>query len=155
MDSFSYAQRGVGLRAMLGRLKFLHRDKKWWQACTNVTDFCNQQVEKAFVRKAIREGKEPADLEERKDQRLRLVDEMAKESQDRLDLRSQILAVFSPADDGAAVTLGNAFFHISRQPRVWEKLRVEILPSKAQPLTYELLNSYKYLDHVLRESVLP
>ena len=140
---------------MLGRLKFLHRDKKWWQACRKVTDFCDQQVDKAFARKAARENKESAHQDEKKNQRLQLIDEMVEESDDRLDLRSQILAVFSPAHDGAAVTLSNAFFHICRQPEVWEKLRAEILPTKAQLLTYELLNSYKYLDHVLRESMMP
>ena len=30
IEAFAYAQRGTGIRALLGRFKFLHRDRKWW-----------------------------------------------------------------------------------------------------------------------------
>ena len=154
MDSFSYAQRGTGIRALLGWFKFLHRDKKWWQACQNVTDFCDQHVEKALARRehdkkahltedAARSGNYP--------KRLRLVDEMAQETQDPIDLRYQILSAFSPAHDGAAILLSNTFFHLARNPDMWLKLRAEILPTKDDALTYELLKSYKYLENVFRE----
>ena len=77
---------------------------------------------------------------------------MAKETQDPYDLRSQMIGVFSPAHDGAAVTLSNALFHIARRPEEWAKLRAEILPTKEEPITYELLRSYKYIENTLRES---
>ena len=143
---------------MLGKLKVLHRDKAWWSACRTVTDFCDQRVEKALARQRLRQETEKPDGSRElgyfqdKSEKLRLVDEMANKTQDPLDLRSQILAVFSPAHDGAAITLGNLFFHLARRPNIWKKLRAEILPTKEAPLTYELLKSYRYLDHVLRES---
>jgi cytochrome P450 len=144
MDAFAYAQRGVGIRAMLGKFRFLHRDKKWWDACKQVTDFVDQHVEKAISRI---ESKEIQDAT-----RIRLVDEMAKDTQDRLTLRSHILSVFSPGHDGAAIALSNAFFHLARNPGIWTKLQEEIAPTRDQPLTYELLSSYKYVNHVIRES---
>ena len=83
--------------------------------------------------------------------RICLLDEMAKETQDRIDLRHQILSVFSPAHDGTSIILSNVFSHLARNPSVWSQLRTEILPTKHSPLTYHLLKSYKCLDYVLRE----
>ncbi|OCL14662.1 cytochrome P450 [Glonium stellatum] len=104
MDAFAYAQRGTGIRAMLGRFKFLHRDKEWWKACKTVTDFADRHVEKAIARV------EKGEVAGKDSNYLRLVDEMAKDTQDRLTLRSHILSVFSPAHDGAAIALSNITF---------------------------------------------
>ncbi|KAF2870199.1 cytochrome P450 [Massariosphaeria phaeospora] len=146
MHAFEYAQRGTGIRAVLGRLKFLHRDKRWFEACKQVTEFCDERVKEAVAR-----------LEKEKERRtetdrLRLVDEAAKVTGDQYTLRSLILSVFSPAHDGAAIALSNAFFHLSRHPRAWQKLREEIMESKQQSITYELLNSMHYLKNILRET---
>jgi cytochrome P450 monooxygenase len=73
-------------------------------------------------------------------------------AQERFTLRSHILSVFSPAHDGAAVALSNAMFHLARYPEVWDKLRSEIMPTSNESLSYELVNSYQYLNWVLRES---
>ncbi|KAF2015191.1 cytochrome P450 [Aaosphaeria arxii CBS 175.79] len=124
MESFEYAQRGTGIRMMLGRLKFLHRDAQWLQSCKQVTDFCEARVEEAIER--VKDGSE----RRTEKNRLRLVDEAVKATTDRYTLRSLILSVFSPAHDGAAIALSNVFFHLARHPKVWHKLREEdvILP---------------------------
>ena len=164
MDSFSYAQRGTGIRSLLGRFRILHRDKKWWQACKDITDFCDQHVEKALARQKSREQDQKVNSKVNSTiditttsnllpRRLRLVDEIAEMTQDPIDLRYQILSAFSPAHDGAAIILSNTFFHLARHPDIWAKLRAEILPSSDQSLTYELLKSYKYLDHIFREGL--
>jgi cytochrome P450 len=131
---------------MLGRLKFLHRDAKWYAACTKVTDFCAQRVEEAMQR--LEKGEERRTEKDR----LRLVDEAANLTADRYTLRSLVLSVFSPAHDGAAVALSNVFFHLARHPRVWSKLRAEVVKDAEKPITYDLLNSYTYLKNVFRES---
>lgn len=146
MHAFEDAQRGTGLRMLLGRLKFLHRDSKWYAACKTVTDFCEQRVEEAIKRL------EKGEQRHTERDRLRLVDEAAKLTTDRYTLRSLILSVFSPAHDGAAVALSNVFFHLARHPRVWNKLRAEVACDFDRPITYELLNSYSYLKNVFRES---
>lgn len=146
MDKFEYAQRGTGIRAMLGRLRFLHRDKKWFDACKQVTDFCENAVDEAISRN------KSTDSRKTEDKTLRLVDEAAKTTNDRYILRSLVLSVFSPAHDGTAVTLANMFFHLARHPHVWARLQEEVMESEDKPLTYDLLNSYQYLRNVLRES---
>jgi cytochrome P450 len=86
------------------------------------------------------------------DGHVRLIDEMLKMTQDRLTIRFQAHNVFTPAHDGAAVTLSNAFFHLSRSPQEWTKLRAEILPTKGSAITYDLLKTYRYLKNTIRET---
>lgn len=151
-DAFAYALKGTAIRTILGRLSFLHQDKKWWEACKIVTDYADEHVNKALQRLRDRDpdSKTSPSLDGKK--RLRLVDEMAKDTQDKITLRSHIINAFSPAHDGAGITLSNAVFHLARHPDAWKKSRAEILPDAQQPLTYELLNSYRYLSWVLKES---
>jgi cytochrome P450 monooxygenase len=146
IHAFEYAQRGTGLRMLLGRFKFLHLDRQWYDACKQVTDFCDQRVSEALERVA------KGDARRTEKDRLRLVDEAATATKDRYTLRSLVLSVFSPAHDGAAVALSNVFFHLARHPRVWTKLREEVMRDEGQPITYDLLNSYTYLKNVFRES---
>jgi len=154
-DAFAYAQKGTAIRSMLKHIKFLHRDEKWWRACKTVTDYAEKHVDKALQRLHAR-GKpnHGGDAAARKTQ-LRLVDEMARDTQDKFTLRSHIISVFSPAHDGAAIALTNVMFHLARHPAVWERLQTEIRPTKHESLTYELLNSYRYLSHVFKESEIP
>jgi cytochrome P450 len=149
MDAFEYAQRGTGVRSILGRLKFLHRDKRWWEACQQVTDYADKHVDLALSRLNDRKMKNEVRY---RNEPLRLVDEMARDTQDKVTLRSHIISVFSPAHDGAAVTLTNAIFHLARNHRVWERLKAEIDPTRTKLLDYELLNTYQYLEWVLKES---
>ncbi|KAF7541499.1 hypothetical protein G7054_g523 [Neopestalotiopsis clavispora] len=147
LDAYFYAQRGVAIRLMLGsKLRFLHRDPKWWRDCDTVNTFLDKHVDDALRR----HSKGNAGKEEKA--HIRLVDEMAKVTQDRLTLRFQMQNVFTPAHDGAAITLSNAFFHLSRNPEAWSKLRAEILPTKHLPITYDLLKTYQYLKKVVRET---
>jgi cytochrome P450 monooxygenase len=152
MEAFEYAQKGTAIRSMLGWFIFLHRDKKWQDACNHVTEFADRHVEKALTRTNKIQEESSSDGKGHESRRLRLVDEMAKDTQDRLTLRSHIISVFSPAHDGAAVTLSNALFHLSRNPGAVKKLRAEILPTRHELLNYDLLNSYKYLTWIFKES---
>ncbi|KAF2033496.1 cytochrome P450 [Setomelanomma holmii] len=126
-EAFAYAQKGTAIQSMLKKLKVLHRDEKWWQACKTITDYADRHVEKALQRLSERESSEKIDSDSKLQSRLRLVDEMAKDTQDRLTLHSHIISVFSPAHDGATITLTNAMFHIARHP-ARQCLKTTILP---------------------------
>lgn len=77
---------------------------------------------------------------------------MAKQTDNRDDLRQQILHVFLAGHDSSAVTTGNAIFHLSRNPEVWKKLRSEILSEGEKPLTFESLKTLHYLQYIIKES---
>jgi cytochrome P450 len=140
INAFTSAQRGVVMPPAM-------RDEDWQNNCDLILSYIDNRIEEAITRVSL-ESKKSAD--ELKD--LRIIDELVKATDDRFSLKYLVLSIFSPAHDTVAVTLSNAFFHLARNPKVWAKLRSEILSAGSQPLTYELLNSFKYLNWVLRES---
>jgi len=137
---FTAAQRGVVMSPWA-------RDEEWKACCDYVSNYINDRVEEALVRVS-----NTADTVADEKKYVRIVDEMARVIKNKDALRSQVLSVFSPAHDTVAVTLGNFLFHVARHPSVWEKLREELMPTADQTLTYQLLNSYKYLNWAIRES---
>lgn len=80
---------------------------------------------------------------------------MAKQTDNRDDLRQQILHVFLAGHDSSAIATGNAIFHLSQNPEVWKKLRSEILSEGEKPLTFERLKPLHYLKYIIKESRYP
>jgi cytochrome P450 len=140
--AFTAAQRGVVIPKAA-------RAPDWDKHCKHVLNYIDKCVDEASVRVAKDEKSDDS-------KHVRIVDELVRQMgmDDRQSLRYLVLSIFSPSHDTVAVTLSNVFFHLARNAHVWEKLRAEILPTASQPLTYELLNSYKYLRWVVKESML-
>lgn len=144
LDAHFYAQQGTLPRILLGpKLRWLYRDPKWYRDNDTVLSFIDQRVDQALERR------EEGDVG---DGHVRLIDEMLKITQDRLTVRFQAQNVFTPARDGATITLSNAIFHLSRNPNAWANFREEILPTKDSEITYELLKIYRYLENTIRET---
>lgn len=77
---------------------------------------------------------------------------MAKQIHNPTELRYQILGVFLPARDITSTLIGNALFHLARNPTWWTKLR-ETSPSTAhEALTFEKLKSFLDFRYVLHET---
>ena len=158
LDAFHYAQRSVGDRIKLGKLMFLHHDKKFTEACNTVHAFADH-----FVNKALQQqqkeliSKDNATKEESDGAGCHyiLLREMAKESNDPIELRHEILHVFLAGHDSTAITLSNAFFYLSRHPEKWAKLRAGVLAVGDALLTFELLKNMKYIQYTLKESQSP
>jgi cytochrome P450 len=140
IHAFTAAQRGVVTPAAA-------REDDWERCCDHVTNYIDERVTEALLRVS---NEDENDSEKKR--YVRVVDEMAKATKDKVALRFQVLSVFSPAHDTVAVTVGNLFFYLARHQSVWSKLRAELLPTASQPLTYQILNSYKYLNWTIRES---
>lgn len=121
-----------------------HKDYRKW--CDTVLDFIDDRIDEAFDR--INEKTEKG-VDKKQ---VRIVDELAKSTKDKHSLRYLILSIYTSAHDAVAVILSNTLFHLARYPECWTKLRAEVLPTASQPLTYELLKSYQYLNWILRES---
>ena len=73
-------------------------------------------------------------------------------AKDRYELRMQMINVFFPARDTAAVASGNLMFELARHPQEWRKLRAEVLAID-QPLTIELIKSLKRTTAIINESL--
>lgn len=139
--SYSYAQRGVGRRLQLPRWNVFTRDTKFWDSCASARKLVERSVEKAFS------------YPEKESERAVLAYGLAKITQDRDEVRNQLLNVFLPAHDAIAVALTNVFFNLARHPEVWSRLREEILNLGHEQLTLERLKGLTFLQCVIKETL--
>ena len=155
MRSFDYAVASLGSRVRLGRLKFLYWDKKWHEAIYVVHNRIDSFIDKAYAR--IHQVKESdgsgAEHDLVDSDRYVLLDEMAKHTHDGNDLRSQIIAVFMPARESTGLALSNIFHLLARHPKVYERLREEVLPTWNDPITFEMLKSMRYVQWIINEGL--
>ena len=139
-------------------LAFLYAfDKKWKSAYSKVHAFIDGHVKRALEATAPNHaqgfsGGSPSD-KHGSVQRYILLNEMAKEIRDPIELRYQILNVFLPARDTTSIALGNALFHLARNPNLWIDLRNTALALGSQPLTFQFLKSLTQFRHTVFEAI--
>lgn len=150
LAAFEYAMRGTGMRIVLGPLRFLYRDRKWYDACQRVHQFADYYVDRALeYRQQYLEGK---DLEVSKTLNRTLLQSMAVQTGDRKDLRCQIIQAHMAAQETTGNLLANVFFLLSRHQRVWQKLREEVDAIGNSDLDWDCISRLKYVRMVLNES---
>ncbi|THV45304.1 hypothetical protein BGAL_0505g00020 [Botrytis galanthina] len=165
LAAFDYAIRGMGIRFQLGSLRFLYWDKKWYKSIKITHSFADRYVDKAMeFRRSYLDARKERKKEKVKDSdseggddngnhRHVLLHEMAKQTGSRDDLRNQILHVFLAGHESSAITIGNAIFHLCRNPEMWKKLRSEILSEGDKPFTFESLKNLHYLQYIIKETL--
>ncbi len=145
-------QRRVVFRPVLG---FLPKDQAWHHASSEVDELFNHYIDIALAdQKNPRGPKDASSNSSRAEQSFVMLRELVKETQDRHFLRNQLLTVFLPMYQAAPFGLSNIIFQVARAPESWAKLRAEALGLGNTPLTFEVLNSMKYLQCVIKESQL-
>lgn len=150
IKSFDYAMIGLGRRIRLWRLRFLHRDPKWYEAIRIVHEQVDRYIDKALLRQQHEKPVPSASTEESQDRYI-LLNEMAEQTQDKEDLRSQILSVFMPGRDSTGYALSNVFHVLARRPDIYQKLRDEVALLEKEPITFETLKAMKYTQWVIKE----
>ena len=145
LQAYNYGQAGIGKRMQLPQWNFLTRDKRFWRSCKLARAFVEKHVAQALASQS-EAGYQPP-------KRLVLAHELAAQTKDRTDIVNQLLNVFLPAHDATAVALTNIFFHLSRHPDVYAKLRQEILAMGThKEWTFERLKACRYLQAVMNET---
>lgn len=150
---------GSGFRIALGPLKFLFRDSKWPRSCEITHRFADYYVDKALQWR--QEGTHLEKMQstggELKDHRQQhiLLHGMAEQTEDRTELRNQILQALMAAQETTSILISNVFFLLSRHPIVWQRLRREVLLLEDHQITLDTLQNMKYLHNVLNESESP
>lgn len=153
MKAFDYSLLGLAFRLMAGPFKFLVAlDPTWRKAYQKVHAFVDKHVANAIYRQR-RLAEVGKDRNSKAREKYILLHQMAMETQDPYDLRSQILNVFFPARDTAAIAFGNTIFQLARHPHVWKDLRSEVLAIGSQPLTFELLKSLRSTRAIINETL--
>ena len=161
-QALDYAQQGTILRLRLGNLMFAHRDRKFRDSCRTVHAYAERFVDQAL---AYRRGQATLPDEKRAEeaeagsaagrQKYVFLNELAKDTDDPILLRDQIVNMLLAARDTTAGLLSFAFFVLARRLDVWSKLRADVLEHYREPLTYEAITGMTYLRYVLQESKQP
>ena len=156
LEAFDHAMFGSGFRIALGPLKFLFRDSKWPKACKTTHQFADYYVDKALQwrREHMQQEKVQSNGGEGKDdgQNHILLHGMAEQTEDRTELRNQILQTLMAAQETTSVLISNVFFLLARHPNVWQRLRQEALSLGDDEIGVDTLQNLKYLRNVLNES---
>ena len=152
--ALDYAQQGTILRLRLGNLMFAHRDKKFRDSCRTVHAYAERFVQQALLYRQAQAMLPDEKKDENDGTRHKYVflNELAKDTDDPILLRDQIVNMLLAARDTTAGLLAFAFFMLARRPDVWAKLRADVLEHYCEPLTYEAVMEMTYLRYVLQES---
>ncbi len=150
LGSFDSAMRGIHSRWLLGKFSFLLGPQwNYRKVCAEVHEVIEKYIDRAMckLRSSV------AEISEHEvHPKCVLLGDLVEAGVERSEIRDQVLGVFFPARDTTAIAVGNVFFYLARDPRVWTKLRAEVLTID-QPLTFEYLKSLKYLRHVINECI--
>lgn len=143
-EAFHYGQAGIGKRTQLPYWTAVTRDKKFWQASKIVRDFVDGYIDRAVLRC---DSKSPE-----KRRKYILADELVRTTNDKGDIRNQLLNTFLAAHDTTAVLMTNVFFNLARNPEVYNKLRKEVLQIDPKEASFDELKSLPYLRNVVTET---
>lgn len=153
--ALDYAQQGTIFRLRLGKIMWLHRDAKFRDSCNAVHAYADKYVARALEHRRQQEklgSLEDGDKEKGERSKYVFLNELAKDTDDPILLRDQIVNMILAARDTTAGLLAFVFYMLARYPKVFNKLRKEILDNYCDPLTYEAVMEMTYLRYVLQES---
>lgn len=81
------------------------------------------------------------------------IDELVRQTDDRIRIRSELLNILLAGRDTTASLLSNVWWTLSKRPDVWAKLREDIDTLDGEIPTLEQVKELKYLRAVLNESL--
>ena len=141
-DAFNRAQEPISNRAdsWLNKTMFNGQFKKDVKYCQDFID--------VFVEKGLQQDK-TQDVE--KGGRYIFLDELVKETRDKIRIRSELLNILLAGRDTTASLLTNVFFVLAKRPDIWAKLQEEVSELNGEAPTYNQIKDMKYLRYVMNE----
>ncbi|KAK9366113.1 cytochrome P450 [Lipomyces kononenkoae] len=154
-DAFNYCQEVLAIRAILRSFCWLHNPRDFRDNAAVAHSFVDYYVNKAL--EVYREG--PERIEEITTGRYIFLYSLVQETQDPKVLRDQLLNILLAGRDTTAGLLGWTFYLLATHPRVFEKLRHEIIEKFGdnansegkEKISFESLKGTLYLRYVLSE----
>ena len=131
----------------IGGFNFIIPKRTYWAGLKVINAFVEPFIEQV-LRLDVLELKEKANQS--------FLDALAATgTRDRNTIRDQVIAVLLAGRDTTAGTLSFTFQELSNHPKVFHKLRREILETvgRSRPPTYEDLKNMPYLQHVMNETL--
>ncbi|EZG04409.1 hypothetical protein H106_05341 [Trichophyton rubrum CBS 735.88] len=146
-QSFDYCTGYIGKRFRFG-LPSIWGNKKYRQGVKDVHTFADHYVRKGIERYNSREklGDVPDESG-----RYVFLDELVKETQDPLVLRSELMNILLAGRDTTASLLSVLWNTLSKRQDVWEKLQAEVQTLDGRAPSFEEIKNMKYLRFTLNE----
>lgn len=150
----------IETRGALWKYRWLLPTREFNDHCAAINRYADWFVHMRLQRgDAYLDGLQPDDEHVWRD-RFVLLHELAKSTQDPIELRSQTLNILTAGRDTTAALLGWVFYFLARYPRVLVKLRKEVLDrfgpyiaSQPSGIKFkELRDSMPYLNAVINET---
>ena len=153
LEAFHSAERGVGIRLMLGRASILVPKSKWLDTCGVVHRFIDYYVDKTMDEQKMEySGPRKQSIDDSPTPfHKSLLQGLGEQTQDKTEIRNQILQGLMASQDTTSVLLSNTVFLLSRHSLIWNQFRQEVLSLQSVQLTFDLLKSLKLLRNILYE----
>jgi cytochrome P450 len=149
-DAFNNGQDFIANNARWGKWARLFPTNKRFEADRKfVHDFVDYYVDKGLAKRS----QLLAESSEKKSQRYVFIDELVRQTTDRVRIRSELLNILLAGRDTTASLLTNVWHVLSKRPDIWTKLQAEISQLNGSLPTFEQLKELKYLQSVLSESL--
>ncbi|KAM3066189.1 hypothetical protein ACMFMG_012149 [Clarireedia jacksonii] len=151
LDAFYSSEKGIGIRLLLGRLRILAPKAKWLAAIKTTHRFIDYYIDQSIN---IQSGKKLSTTPGSSSKKARtLLENLILQTQDRVEIRHQILQGMMASQDTTSVLLSNTFFLLSRHPKIWARLRDEILLGDTEGFSFDSLKSLNIVQSILKESL--
>ncbi|KAI1621931.1 cytochrome P450 family protein [Exophiala viscosa] len=148
------AKHMIDRRGALTKYGWLLRDSSFPKHCKAVQDCVDW-----FVKQRLNRGSDDEKVIETPSGKPKfvLLDELAKDTSDPLELRCELLNILHASRDTTASLMGWSFYFLARYPDVFKTLREEIIDNfTANPeseITFNKLWACQYLQYVVKETI--
>lgn len=149
----------IEIRGALFKFYWLANTPQFWKNCREVKKLADWYIADVLRRKKSKDlpVEAPVDNSGNKNKFV-LLHDLANRCDDPLVLRNQTLNILTAGRDTTGALLGWVWYFLSRNPRVFDKLRATVLadfgPNAASPdaITFEKLKSCRYLQYTIKET---
>ncbi|TVY83945.1 Cytochrome P450 52A12 [Lachnellula suecica] len=158
VDSFEEAKLTISFRSKFRSLYWLMQPPRFHAACRRVHEYTDRFVRQALASQAReKESGQDAEASDGKEKFV-LLQQLAKETQDPLQLRFQILHMLFAGRDTTASLIGWLFYSLSQDSERYQKLRKVVLDEfgtfkHPKDITFGRLKSCDYLRFCLSEAL--
>ncbi|KAL8706503.1 MAG: hypothetical protein Q9201_000435 [Fulgogasparrea decipioides] len=145
------AQLGAERRFRLGIFAHIVPQPAFYRSVRKLHAYMDAHVDKAVQQR--RSQNTSGKTDEHDKDRYIFSKELAKLTDDRIQLRDQLAGIFFAGRDTTAALLSNFFFVLSREPQAWKRLQREIDSLDGRKPTLDELKGLKYLSFCLNETL--
>lgn len=149
---FDYCQARAGLETRLGKMTTLFPDAKYKEGLKFIHSFVDEIVDKALEYRRSMGDKEKLE-EEGQANRYVFLNQITLATQDRIQIRNELLNILLAGRDTTASLLSHLWFTIARRPDIFRKLKSEIGQLGAERPTFEEIKDLKYLRYCINEAL--